>query len=115
MSQQSKIRQSRHQWKCKAAQRADQNRYLRKELARVKEERDRIKKSHKEVMSHLRRLETHGPLIVIERKVDMVFLALKLFLTAHIGFRAVSRVLGVVAEVLGIKKKSHVPKQSSIG
>jgi hypothetical protein len=36
--------------------------------------------------------------------VDLVFLALQLFLVARIGFRAVSRVLGVLAGNLGIKK-----------
>jgi hypothetical protein len=40
MSQRSKLRHSREQWKHKARQRADDNRYLRKELARIKRERD---------------------------------------------------------------------------
>jgi hypothetical protein len=39
----SKIRKSRNQWKHKAIQRGDDNRYLRKELARIKYERDRYK------------------------------------------------------------------------
>src|SRR2546428_11562932 len=41
MSQLSKVRQSRTQWKHKATQRANQNRYQRKQLARGKHERDR--------------------------------------------------------------------------
>jgi len=41
MSQVSKLRQSRNQWRRKAVERAEENRYLRKELARVKRERDR--------------------------------------------------------------------------
>ena len=45
MSSQSKLRQSREQWKLKASARADDNRYLRKELARVKNEREQLKKS----------------------------------------------------------------------
>jgi len=47
MSKQSKLRKSRDQWKEKAGQRADDNRYFRKELARVKDERDQLKKSQK--------------------------------------------------------------------
>ena len=45
MSSQSELRQSRDQWKLKASTRADDNRYLRKELARVKNEREQLKKS----------------------------------------------------------------------
>ena len=45
MSQQSKLKQSRDQWKEKAGKRADDNRYLRKELARIKDERDQLKKN----------------------------------------------------------------------
>jgi hypothetical protein len=41
MSQLSKVRQSRNRWKHKAIQRADDNRYLRKELSRIKHKRDR--------------------------------------------------------------------------
>ena len=45
MSQQSKLKKSRDQWKEKASKRADDNRYLRKELARIKDERDQLKKN----------------------------------------------------------------------
>ena len=115
MSEQSKMRQSRLKWKSKAAQRADENRYLRKELARVKKERDRIKKDHKDSLSRLRKLEARSGNIVIEHKVDMVFLSLQLFLVAHIGFRAISRVLGVVAGVLGIKKNPMPSNHNQLG
>ncbi len=47
MSKQFKLKKSRDQWKEKASKRADDNRYLRKELARVKDERDQLKKSQK--------------------------------------------------------------------
>ena len=47
MSQPYKLRHSREQWKHKAQQRADDNRYLRKELARIKQERDRHKQALK--------------------------------------------------------------------
>ena len=49
MSSQSKLRQSREQWKLKASARADDNRYLRKELARVKNEREQLKKRLKKI------------------------------------------------------------------
>jgi len=39
MSQQSKRKQSRQKWKQKAKERAEHNRYLRKELERIRQER----------------------------------------------------------------------------
>lgn len=47
MSKQSKLKKSRDRWKKKASKRADDNRYLRKEVARIKNERDQLKKSQK--------------------------------------------------------------------
>lgn len=44
MSQISKMRQSRNQWRQKAVERAEENRYLRKELARVKRERNQLRR-----------------------------------------------------------------------
>lgn len=46
MSQQSKLKHSREQWKRKATERAEHNRYLRKELARIRQERDRLRHAH---------------------------------------------------------------------
>ena len=48
MSQIWKLKQSRNEWKRKAVERAVQNRYLRKELARVKRERDRLSEEPKD-------------------------------------------------------------------
>jgi hypothetical protein len=104
MSQHSRLRQSRNQWKDKAGHRAEDKRYLRKQLARVKEERNRFKKELKDARALLCRQETQSRRLVVQHKVDLVFLALQLFLVARIGFRAVSRVLSVLAETLGIKK-----------
>ena len=103
MSQWSKVRQSRTQWKHKATQRADQNRYWRKQLARVKTERDRTTKALKEAQARLRQLEAHSQGLVMQQKVDLVFVALQLFVVARISFRAVSRVLSLLALALGIK------------
>src|SRR6266851_3400797 len=104
MSQLSKVRQSRNQWKHKATQRAEHDRYLRKQLSRVKTERDRATKALKEAQAHLRQLETQSRGLAVQHQVDLVFLALQLVLVARIGFRAVSRVLSLLAEALGIKK-----------
>ena len=104
MSQLAKVRHSRTQWKHKATQRADANRYWRKQLARVKHERDRTTTALKETQARLRHLEAQSQGLAVPHKVDLVFLALQLFLVARIGFRAVSRVLSLLAVALGIQK-----------
>jgi hypothetical protein len=103
MSQLSKVRQSRTQWKHKATQRADENRYWRKQLARVKHERDRTATALQETQAHLRQLEAQSQGRAVQPKVDLVFLALQLLVVARIGFRAVSRVLSLLAVALGIQ------------
>jgi hypothetical protein len=100
MSQQSKLTQSRQQWKQKAKERAEYNRYLRKELERLRQERDRAKQALKEAQNPLRHKEARPALL----KAQRVWLALTLFAGARISFRAVSRVLHVLADGLGIGK-----------
>jgi hypothetical protein len=104
MSQFSKMQHSRDQWKHKATQRGDRERYQRKQHARIKAERDRVTKALKETQAHLRQLEAQLQGLATVPKVDVVYLALQLFLVARIGFRAVSRVLSLLSWVLGIKK-----------
>ena len=104
MSQQSKLRQSRNQWKRKAKERAEHNQYLRKELERIRKERDHSRQALKETQARLRQKEAQAQGLVVHHKVDLVWLALQLFVGARISFRAVSRVLRLLAEVLGIKK-----------
>src|SRR5918911_654745 len=104
MSQLSKVQHSRNQWKHKAKERGDQDRYLRKQLARVKTERDQAKQALKEAQARLRQIERQAQAVVVLPKVDVVWLALQLFLEAHISFRAVSRVLTLLAHALGLKK-----------
>lgn len=104
MSPETRYKRSRDNWKQKAACRGDKNRYQSKELARVKAERDRFKKELKENRARVHQLESQGRVIVVQSKVDLVFLALQLFVVARIGFRAVSRVLSTVMGALGIKK-----------
>ncbi|HEX2239430.1 MAG TPA: hypothetical protein VHJ19_14140 [Gammaproteobacteria bacterium] len=100
MSQQSKLKQSRQQWQQKATERAEQNRYLRKELARLRQERDGAKRALKEAKKHLHQKEVQPANL----KVQRVWLALTLFAGARISFRAVSRVLHVLALRRGIGK-----------
>jgi hypothetical protein len=100
MSQQAKLKQSRQQWKQKAKERAEHNRYLRKEITRLRQERDRAKQALKEAHAQLRQKEARPTPL----KAHRVWLALTLFTRARISFRAVSRVLHVLADCLGIAK-----------
>ena len=105
MSRYSKLLKSRDKWKEKAARRAAENRYLRSELTRVKRERDKFKDEGKEAQK--RRSEDKDDeetMPAISSKEDFVFIALQLFCMARIGFRAVSRVLGVLRRHLGLAK-----------
>ena len=74
MSPLSKVRQSRTQWKHKAMQRADDNRYWRQQLARVKHERDRAAKALKLMQARLRQLEAQHQGLAVHHKEDLVFL-----------------------------------------
>jgi len=100
MSQQSKLRQRRSQWKQKAKERAEHNRYLRKELARLRKERDRAKQALKEANDQQRQKAVRPANL----KAQRVWLALTLFTGARLSFRAVSRALRVLAHWLGIGK-----------
>jgi hypothetical protein len=100
MSQQSKLRQRRYQWKQKAKERAEHNRYLRKELERLRKERDRAKQALKEAKDPQRQKAVSPANL----KAQRVWRALSLFAGARISFRAVSRVLRVLAHRLDIGK-----------
>jgi hypothetical protein len=111
MSQFSKVKHSRNQWKHKAKQRGDRERYQRKQNSRLKAERNRVTRDLKAAQARLQQLEaqlrqreTPPQRPVARPKVDVVLLALQLFLVVRIGFRAVSRVLSLLAWALGIKK-----------
>lgn len=100
MSARAKLRRSRAHWKEKAIARGNRARYLHKENRRLRNERDRYQQAVQ------RQLETqpqkNGP--VIRGKEELVYVALRLFLVARISFRAVSRVLGVLCQPLGVVK-----------
>ena len=104
MSQLSKVTHSRNQWKHKAKQRGDRDRYQRKQHARISAERDRVTKALNAAQARLRPLGSPRQELVALPKGDVVLLALQLFFVARIGFRAVSRVLSLLAWALGIKR-----------
>src|SRR5712664_813179 len=104
MSAAYKVNQSRQRWKQKAKSRADDNRYLRKELERLKRERDAYKKRAKQAEAQLGAHRPASLVPAMDRKVELVHVTLDLFVGARISFRAVSRVLGVLAAPLGLAK-----------
>src|SRR5438309_2969637 len=104
MSQLSKMKHSRDQWKEKAKQHGTGERYERREKARIKAERDQLTRTLKASQTRVRELETRLHGLALRPKVDVVHFALQLFLEARISFRAVSRVLALLAGVLGIRK-----------
>jgi hypothetical protein len=104
MSQVSKMKHSRDQWKAKAKQRGRAERYERREKMRIKTERDQLTQALKTSEARIRELEAWLGGLVTRPKVDVVHIALQLFLEARISFRAVSRVLALLALALGIKK-----------
>lgn len=109
MSIKSKYKTSRDNWKEKAILRGENLRYQRKENARIKKERDRYKKEAKEARELKKERCKNAP--VDCNKEKLVYLALSLFLVARIGFRAVSRVLAVLSDHLGI---TNVPCPQTI-
>src|SRR5437667_5479434 len=104
MSQCATMKHRRDQWKPQATQRGDRERYQRTQHARLKAERDGVTTALKETHARLRQLEAQLQGLATVPQVDVVSLALQRFFVAHIGCRAVSRVLSLLAWVLGIKK-----------
>ena len=102
MSQKSKLIISKENWKKKAMNRGDEARYLRRENKRIKQERNRLKQQVQQAKKNKELEQMKTP--AVQGKVDLVFIALQLFLGARIGFRAVSRVLGVLQNRLGLQK-----------
>lgn len=102
MSKVFKLKISRDNWKQKSVQRGDRERYLRKESARIKNERDKLKTELRETQSLLEaERKKKAP---VATKLEVVHMSLQLFLEARVSFRAVSRVLNVLSEPLQIKK-----------
>jgi hypothetical protein len=104
MSQLSTVQHSRSPWQAKATQRSDHNRYLRKQLARVKAERDQAQQDLTETPTRLCQLASHAQAVAVRPQVEVVWLSLQLFLEARLSFRAVCRVLSLLASALGLKR-----------
>jgi hypothetical protein len=98
VSPEARLKRSRDNWKHKAGERGGENGYLRKGFSRGKRERVLLRKEFKEAEARSGKVETRSLGFVVERKVDLVFLALRLSLVDCTGFRAVSRMLGVPGE-----------------
>jgi hypothetical protein len=104
LSQFSKMNHSREQWKQKAKQRGDQHRDQRTQIARLTAERNRATNARKQPQARLRQREAGRHGLATLPKVDVVDVALPLFLVARLSFRAVCRVLSLLASTLGIHK-----------
>src|SRR5713101_5754529 len=61
-------------------------------------------RAHHEMQACVRQHEVQARGLVVDHKVDLVWLALRLFLEVRISFRAVSRVLQLLAAGCGITK-----------
>src|SRR5260370_3082472 len=104
MSQLSKMRQSRDQWKSKAKTRGQGQRDRRKADARLQARYAQVSETLQATQARVRQLEAQLHGLVTRPKVDAVHLDLQLFLAARISFRAVSRVLTLLAGALGMAK-----------
>jgi len=104
MSQFSKMKHSRNQWKEKTKKCSQGERYQRREKGRIKAQRDQLTHDLKASQARVRELEARLNGLAIRPKGEVIHLALQLFLEARISFRAVSRVLALLALALGIKK-----------
>jgi len=100
----AKLKRSRDGWKGKAVGRANTQRYQRKEIRRLKRERDRYKKEAREAKAQLEKERGKNSSVPVCTKEELVYLALQLFMLARIGFRAVARVLEVLGKRLGLTK-----------
>ena len=109
MRQLSKVKHSREPWKHKATQRGDRERYQRTQIARLTGERNRATTALNAAQARLHQLESQPQGLVALPKVDVVLLALQLFCVARLGFRAISRVLSLLAWARGIKKAPGPP------
>jgi hypothetical protein len=98
------MRHSRDQWKAKAIVRGEGQRYQRKENARLRARYHQVVKALSAAEARVWQLEAQLQGFATRPKGEVIHLALQLFLVARISFRAVSRVLTLLAGVLGIGK-----------
>lgn len=104
MSERWKLKQSRDQWKQKAIERGATARAQRKEITRLRAERDRLKAVATPVPD-TENLPQRGERAPLDgQKAALVHLALSLFVEARLGFRAIARALAVFAAHGGLPK-----------
>ena len=102
MSPYAKMRTRRDNWPRKNGELGARLRYQLRENRRVKRERDQYKREWRSSQQALKASQNNRTVQPIQDKAGLVFIALQLFLVARIGFRAVSRVLAVMASQLGL-------------
>lgn len=103
MSKISKLNKSRQTWKTKAMDRAKLLKYQGIQNVRIKQEREKYKSEAREFKRELEKehkKNTHP----VCHKEELIYISLNLFLVGHIGFRAISRLLGILKSRLGIAK-----------
>ena len=79
-------------------------RYHKKEKNRIKKQRDEYRRAWRDTKKELDELKRRSTTLSVCDKTSLVFLTLQLFVVARIGFRAISRVLAVMASQLGLAK-----------
>jgi hypothetical protein len=104
MSTYNKMKKRRDHWKREAVEAKTDRRYLRKENKRIKKERDHYQQVWRDSEKELEELKRQNKTLSVCDKTSLVFLTLQLFVLARIGFRAISRVLAVMAPQLGLAK-----------
>lgn len=104
MSKLSKMIKSREDWKNKAIARGEENRRLRAEVNRLKKDRDKFKGEAREAKKENEALKATAGAPVLKSKPALIHVCLLLFCVAGLGFRAVSRVLGILGGFIGLKK-----------
>lgn len=104
MSRTSRFKKGREKWKGTAVQRGAEIRALRKEKKRLARERDKYKNRAREAEKKVKELESQLSRPFLGSKAVLVFVALLLFGVARLGFRAVSRTLGILSGFLGLDK-----------
>lgn len=87
-----------------AVERGASLRYQIKENKRIKRERDQYKQAKRDSEKELEKLKRRNKTLSVCDKTSLVFLTLQLFVVARIGFRAISRVLALMAPRLGLAK-----------
>jgi hypothetical protein len=102
MSTYNKMKKRRDHWKKKTVATGADLRYHKKENKRIKKERDAYRRAWRDTKKELDELKQRNTALAACDKTTTVFLALQLFVVARIGFRAISRVLGVLASQLGL-------------